>query len=89
MCYFSAFLCVFFFSPFSLQWILTSFIEYDRKNIILRDAKECRIVEDASIYMCKSDNENDQPSCRNKIVERRLAQALIPGEHLVKVELVE
>lgn len=56
------------------------------KNIILRDAKERRIVEDASIYLC---NHNQTGSPERIIVERRLQQALIPGGKVVKIHLIE
>lgn len=54
-------------------------------NIILRDAVEKRCVKDPSLYgkeYCK-----DPDNAEGLEIERVLSQVLIPGNHLVKVEL--
>ena len=64
-------------------------------NIILRQALEKRIVKDHSIYQLHygeyQDDKKDSDDGVDKeiIIERRLSQALIPGNHLVKVQLVQ
>mmetsp|Transcript_15396 Transcript_15396/g.29004 ORF Transcript_15396/g.29004 Transcript_15396/m.29004 type:complete len:110 (-) Transcript_15396:524-853(-) len=67
-------------------------------NIILRDALEIRFVKDPSIYgirpkMFKHQCHADGQALEEKneddylILERNLSQVLVPGRHLVKVEL--
>ena len=56
------------------------FHSFRRKNIILSDVVEERMV-DSSIYLTAK-----SPS-RIITVKRRLSQAMIPGPHLVKVEV--
>lgn len=63
------------------------------RNILLRDAKESRDVEDESIYQCSSsfcDAEDDtRKATMQKIkIERRLPQALIPGNRLKRVYII-
>ena len=71
-----------------------------RKNIILDDAEEVRWIRNAaSIYNPTStleikdgDDEKQQDTDDNSevtVVKRTMAQALIPGKHLVKVELLQ
>jgi len=67
-------------------------------NIILRQVRETRIVTDPSIYghwhehgnSSNTSNTSNSSSGEKKevVIERRLSQALIPGNHLVKVQLV-
>lgn len=62
-------------------------------NIILRQVRETRIVTDPSIYGHGHASDNNSISNSNGekkeiVIERRLSQALIPGNHLVKVQLV-
>jgi small nuclear ribonucleoprotein (snRNP)-like protein len=54
-------------------------------NIILRQALEKRIVKDLSIYQSHSGELQDT---KELVIERKLSQALIPGNHLVKVLLI-
>jgi small nuclear ribonucleoprotein (snRNP)-like protein len=64
-------------------------------NIILRDALEKRVVEDPSIYGIEKGYEKEGKENHGKnqedpplILERWLSQVLVPGKHLVKVELL-
>jgi small nuclear ribonucleoprotein (snRNP)-like protein len=65
-------------------------------NIILRDALEKRFVKDPSIYgirhtsrkhQCHDDQVSKEEE-NEMILERKLSQVLVPGKHLVKVELL-
>ena len=51
-----------------------------RKNIILKDVVEERWV-DSSVYNSNTTNGNVV------VAKRRLSQAMIPGKHLVKVQI--
>jgi Small nuclear ribonucleoprotein (snRNP) homolog len=65
-------------------------------NIILRDALEKRFVPDPSIYgirhtIDKHQCHDDQVSTENQdqlVLERKLSQVLVPGKHLIKVQLL-
>ena len=60
-------------------------------NIILRQVHETRIVTDPSIYGHGHDSSISSSGIGEKkgmVIKRRLSQALIPGNHLVKVQLV-
>lgn len=52
-----------------------------RKNLILKDVEEERWV-DSSVYNHDGDGKNDVV-----VAKRRLSQAMIPGNHLVKVQV--
>jgi small nuclear ribonucleoprotein (snRNP)-like protein len=62
-------------------------------NIILRQVHETRIVTDPSIYghghdSGSSSSTSSSEEKKEMVIKRRLSQALIPGNHLVKVQLV-
>lgn len=68
-------LLIFFIPAFSLF--------QSRKNLILKDVVEERWV-DTSVYAGANDNEK---SSKVIVAKRNLSQAMIPGKHLVKVEV--